>query len=274
MCTKSVCLMVGTPKGFTRSVLEGLLKRGSKVLFSCQDQNVGAKELHRLSSLYGADQVSFNPVDPSSRSSLESTLIRTLDIFGKINLVVNSTANNILKVGEEDLHGEIKDVETILDNRLIDEDVEGIRLMGDLAKEYLGRQNGFDGGTFLNLSSSTELRGGGGNDGCTVLGTAKALRRKIDSHGVKTVTIYQPTIEYPEISPACQINDNQHTPYSQWNRYSSYIREYTGYMAIHVGDTALPGSAWRFDKELRIQRVNMKDIRGDQTMKNVQQMKL
>ena len=34
-------------------------------------------------------------------------------------------------------------------------------------------------------------------------------------------------------------------------RYSAYCREYTGYMALHVADTASPGTAWRFNSELR-----------------------
>jgi hypothetical protein len=34
-------------------------------------------------------------------------------------------------------------------------------------------------------------------------------------------------------------------------RYSAYCREYTGYMALHVADTAQPGTAWRFNAQLR-----------------------
>jgi hypothetical protein len=55
-----------------------------------------------------------------------------------------------------------------------------------------------------------------------VLGTTRALglARNVTRHGVRTTTLYQPIIDYPELNMAAQITDDQHTPYNTWSRYS------------------------------------------------------
>lgn len=110
-----------------------------------------------------------------------------------------------------------------------------------IAVKYLGKQNGFQGGNLLNLSSSTELfhkttniqspssntlkpssvsRCEEGAETCSVLGTTRGLgvAKNVDVHGVKIFTVYQPSIDYPELSVAAQITDDEHSPYYQWNR--------------------------------------------------------
>ena len=96
---------------------------------------------------------------------------------------------------------------------------------------------------------------------------------------------FQPTIDYPDLSQAAQITDDSHSPHYKWDRYSAYVRDYTGlvpvfvfkeellsswasydrnekkssvryekiirYMALHVGDTAPPGTAWAFNKDIK-----------------------
>ena len=97
-----------------------------------------------------------------------------------------------------------------------------------------------------------------------MLGTTRALglEKRLAIHGVKTLTVYQPSIDYPDLSQAAQITDDQHSPYSEWNKYSSYTREYTGYMALHIGETQAPGTAWAFDKELRLKQILPEDVPG------------
>jgi len=82
------------------------------------------------------------------------------------------------------------------------------------------------------------------------------LSKHVDKHGVRTSTVYEPNIDYPELSVAFQITDDEHSPYYTWNRYSAYCREYTGYMALHIADTANSGTAWRFNSELRLEMVD------------------
>lgn len=256
---KQLCLVVGTPRGFTRSVLESLLKRGSRVLLSCRDSVLGDMEQQRLSSLYGKNQIHFSPVDHTSPLALESVFVKALDTFGEIHLIVNSTANDPLKVAREELATpDLSRLEESLDSRLLQEDVEGIRRMGGLAIKYLGKQNGFQGGSLLNLTSGVELQGGGSSAGsCTVLGTTRALglHTRCSQHRVRVTTVYQPTIDYPDLSQAAQITDDSHSPHNKWHRYSAYIRDYTGYMALHTGDTAPPGTAWAFNQDIRLEEI-------------------
>ena len=48
--TKNICVVFGKPRGFTRSVLEALLKRGSQVMMvsSESDATMAKTELNRL----------------------------------------------------------------------------------------------------------------------------------------------------------------------------------------------------------------------------------
>lgn len=258
-----IWLVIGTPRGFTRSVLEALLKRGSRVILACSDSALGVTEHTRLSGLYGASQVSLSLVEPGSVAAIESVLVRALDTHGGVSSIVNSTADEPLRISSAELSGGVGDVNQSLDSRLQQRDVDRINRISRLAVKYLGKQNGFPGGSYLNLTSSVELQPGGsrhhqpGGGGCSVLGTTRALglARSVARHGVRTTTIYQPTIDYPELNMAAQITDDQHTPYNTWSRYSAYCREYTGYMALHVADTAQSGTAWRFNTHLRLEQV-------------------
>jgi hypothetical protein len=58
-----------------------------------------------------------------------------------------------------------------------------------------------------------------------VLGTTRALglARNVARHGVRTTTLYQPIIDYPELNMAAQITDDQHTPYNTWSRWEDII---------------------------------------------------
>jgi len=271
----TTCLLVGTPRGFTRSVLESLLKRGSKVHFACSDEAVGTSEQKRLSALYGPGQVFFSSVEPSSASSLDLLFRKAVSTLGEVNMVVNSTANNALKLRKEELQRDMEVLEKDLDRRwenrgLLSEDVKSLKILTSLAIKHMGTDKGCEGGTVLNLSSGVELAGGGGLGSSTVLRTTQdlGLLEKVTTHGVKAVSVYQPLIDYPELSPAGQITDDGHTPYSQWSRYSAYIREYTGYMALHTGDTAPAGSVWKFNQSLRVEEVKPQDLQQNRNVVN------
>lgn len=319
--SSKICLVIGTPRGFTRSVLEALLKRGTRVILACPDPSLGRAEHKRLSGLYGPSQISFNVVQSGNVRALESLLLRALDTHGGVSCILNSTADDKLKVDRSELRGGVEEVDRYLNQKQQQHDVQAINNISKLAIKYLGKQNGFFGGSLLNLSSGTELLRpqprqqhnnnlniktvnqidavsqqqsgavqvsechpqlssyaaarhltttttppGGRRDRkevrpvsprCTVLGTTRALglSAQVAKHGVNVCTVYEPNIDYPELSAAAQITDDEHSPYYTWNRYSAYCREYTGYMALHVAETAPSGTAWSFNSDLRLQRV-------------------
>ena len=141
------------------------------------------------------------------------------------------------------------------------QDVVGLKRLGYLATKYMGKQNGWAGGTLLNISSSTEVTGGPRVRGdCTVLGTVRALglNSSVQRSGVKVCNVYQPRLHYSdtdlEVREAREEREDHH-PHSP-----SYIRDYTGFMALHLADTAGPGTAWNFSPEMRLQQVGPGDV--------------
>lgn len=241
------------------------------MLLACPDPQLGHSEQKRLSKLYGPTQISVSVVKPANVGSLESLLVRALDTHGGVTCILNSTADDKLPINRLELTGSLEDVEIYLNLKQQKHDVESINRISRLAVKYLGKHNGFSGGKLLNLTSSTELLHScqppsqsqlspssyQESSSCTVLGTTRALglSKNFDRHGVKMCTVYQPNIDYPDLSPASQITDDEHTPYYTWNRYSAYCREYTGYMALHAADTASSGTAWRYNVDMRLEQV-------------------
>jgi len=167
-----------------------------------------------------------------------------------------------IEIAAQDITAKLHHVEEEEEIYEQEEDVEGIRRLGRLAVKYMGKQNGFQGGNLLNLTSAVELSCSAGAGTCTVLGTTRALgmHNRAKEHGVRTTTVYQPTIDYPDLSQAAQITDDSHSPHYKWDRYSAYVRDYTGYMALHVGDTAPPGTAWAFNKDIKLEEVQPESI--------------
>lgn len=246
-----MCLVVGTPEGFTRSVLEALLKRGSKVLLTCSNKSAAFEEHKRLSGLYGPGQVFYSPCDHTDYNQLETVFLRALDTLGEIRLIVHSSASEPLQVGGEEVRGDIRAVDRRLDRYLMRRDVEGLARVSRLASKYLGQQHGWQGGTLLNISSSTELAAGRREaGGCTVLGTTRALglASRVRREGVKVCSIYHPGLEYSSLQLGSKEQEtDQPGP--------EYIRDYTGYLALHCAETAAPGSAWAFTPEMRLEQV-------------------
>merc|ERR1711874_185997 len=81
---------------YPRSVVEALLKRGSKVLLTCSNKSVAFEEHKRLSDVYGPGQLFYSPCDQTDDSQLESLFLRALDTLGEIKLIVHSSANDPL----------------------------------------------------------------------------------------------------------------------------------------------------------------------------------
>jgi len=260
---RQLCLVVGTPRGFTRSVVEALLKRGSKVLLTCSNKSVAFEEHKRLSDVYGPGQVFYSPCDQTDDSQLESLFIRALDTLGEIRLIVHSSANDPLQLQREDIQGDISKVNRKLDRFLLEQDVVGLKRLGHLATKYMGKHNGWAGGTLLNISSSTEVAGGPRVRGdCTVLGTVRALglHSSVQRSGVKVCNLYQPGLHFSDTDLELKSREMREEREDHHHHSPSYIRDYTGYMALRLVDTAGPGTAWNFGPEMRLQQVGPADI--------------
>ena len=90
--------------------------------------------------------------------------------------------------------------------------------------------------------------------------------------GVKECRVIIPG-EYHD-SEQIHITDDQHSPYTQFSksdimreierewmltlicfRNSNYVRDWTGYMAVHTAFTCPPGTVWAFDENFKVRQV-------------------
>ena len=151
---------------------------------------------------------------------------------------------------------------------VLQQDVAGLKRLGHLATKYMGKQNGWAGGTLLNISSSTEVAGGprvrGVRGDCTVLGTVRALglHSSVQRSGVKVFNVYQPGLPYSDTDLEVRTREREEREEREDHHHHSpsYIRDYTGYMALRLADTAGPGTAWNFSPEMRLEEVGPADI--------------
>ena len=97
----------------------------------------------------------------------------------------------------------------------------------------MGKHNGWQGGTLLNISTSTELTPGvdigSGHGQCSVLGTTRALGlvSGVERTGVRVCNVYHPAVDFTDHScRSAQITDDQHSPYGggDMDKYSCYLR--------------------------------------------------
>jgi len=226
--TKHICVVLGKPRGFTRSVLEALLKRGSSVMMGCSesDNNIGKSELDRLGQLYNSSQLRFSTLKDKCEMGrdIDKMFSDAKQQFGNINLIINSETS--LYQG--------------FNNHL-----------ENLAKKYMGKDHGNTGGVLLHVLSED-----GGNSEDDIKGRASSL---LDI-GVKECKLLRPKEEFHD-SEQIHITDDQHSPYNEFHKNSNYVRDWTGYMAIHTALNCDPGTMWTFDKNYKVVQVQSEDTK-------------
>ena len=116
-----------------------------------------------------------------------------MDTFGDISFIVNSTINDGMESNKKEVNPK-------------DGDTASICNMGLLATKYMGKQNGYQGGTLLNVSNSYDQP----------VSEKAGLAKSLALDGVKTCTVYKPSMDYPD--GEVQITDDQHSPYYQINK--------------------------------------------------------
>ena len=107
---QNICVVIGKPRGFTRSVLEALLKRGSHVMMVCSesDATIAKSELNRLGysfvclfltsinsflrKLYNSQRLQFSTIQEKCMKGrdIDQMFSKVQGKCGNINLIVNS----------------------------------------------------------------------------------------------------------------------------------------------------------------------------------------
>ena len=142
------------------------------------------------STLYGNKHIEFLALDQNRKSGLDSVFLKAMDTFGEISFIVNSTINDSMEVNKKEVNPEAL----------------SISKMGLLATKYMGKHNGYQGGTLLNVSNSYNQQ----------VNEKSGLAKSLALDGVKICTIYKPSMDYPD--GEVQITDDQHSPYNQINK--------------------------------------------------------
>merc|ERR1719411_2057487 len=92
--SKQISVVFGRPRGFTRSVLEALLKRGSSVVLVCSeaDGQLGRAEVARLSDLYSAQRIQMATIQGQCARGrdIDQMMAEARDKLGNISFIVNS----------------------------------------------------------------------------------------------------------------------------------------------------------------------------------------
>jgi len=200
-------------------VLEALLKRGSSVVLVCSeaDGRLGRAEVARLSDLYSAQRIQMATIQGQCARGrdIDKMMAEARDKLGNISFIVNSH-NCLYK--------------------------EFPRHLESLAIKYMGTDDGGPGGVLLHVHSNT---------GELAHTNVEERVARLLGQGVKECGVVRPGVEFPD-SEQVHITDDQHSPCSQHNKNSNYVRDYTGYMTVHTALTCPPGSTWAFDRNFKV----------------------
>ena len=144
-----VVIVSGGSSGIGASIVEELCGLGAKVV------NADLRE-----GTFQHERLVFSETDVSSRASVERTVEKAVDLFGKIDAVVNNAGINIpaLLVDEKEAHSqyELQD-DTFM--KMVDINQKGVYLMSQAVGRQLVKQGS---GVIINMSSESGLEGSEG----------------------------------------------------------------------------------------------------------------
>lgn len=132
-----VALVTGGAQGIGRAVVESLLKNEAKVSVLDMNQEAGEKSHKQLEELFGDGNCSFIQCDVTDGAKLREVFQRTVDQFGRLDIVINNAGINNEKNWEKTIQVNLTSV------------IKGTYL----ALEHMSKQHGREGGVIINVSS-------------------------------------------------------------------------------------------------------------------------
>ncbi|XP_022090129.1 15-hydroxyprostaglandin dehydrogenase [NAD(+)]-like isoform X2 [Acanthaster planci] len=138
----TVAIVTGAAEGLGKGFAECLLKKGAKgVCLSDINEPKGQETLRQLVAEFGQDRVMFVKCDVTSDSDMEATFSKTIEKFGRVNVMVNNAG---------------------LANEREPEICYNVNIMGltrgtFTAIKYMSPDNGGNGGKIINIASMAGL---------------------------------------------------------------------------------------------------------------------
>ncbi|XP_067128628.1 15-hydroxyprostaglandin dehydrogenase [NAD(+)]-like isoform X2 [Centruroides vittatus] len=131
-------LVTGGAQGIGRAVCEALLSRGCKVC--CVDVNgeKGQQTVEELQKTYGESNCTFAKCDVSSSEEFENAYLKAKHSFGTLNILINNAG--------------------VADDRAVDVNLKGVINGCNIALKYMGKNNGGNGGSVVNVGSIAALQ--------------------------------------------------------------------------------------------------------------------
>ncbi|XP_006630023.1 15-hydroxyprostaglandin dehydrogenase [NAD(+)] [Lepisosteus oculatus] len=132
-----VALVTGAAQGIGRAIVEILLKNESKVAAVDLNEELGEACRAQLSQEFGAENLTFIQCDVTDRGELQEAFKKTVDRFGRLDIVINNAGINNEKNWEKTIEVNLTSV------------IKGTYL----ALDHMSKEYGKDGGVIINISS-------------------------------------------------------------------------------------------------------------------------
>ncbi|XP_023225706.1 15-hydroxyprostaglandin dehydrogenase [NAD(+)]-like isoform X1 [Centruroides sculpturatus] len=136
-----VGLVTGGAKGIGKAICNILAKNNYRVIVTDVDSKEGIATATELQDLYGKENVMFMECDISSFGQFETTIVKVVQQFGSIDVIVNNAGildeNNWQMMVDINLNGSIHGT-----------------LLG---LQFMGKHKGYKGGTIINIASNAAI---------------------------------------------------------------------------------------------------------------------
>ncbi|XP_054882405.1 15-hydroxyprostaglandin dehydrogenase [NAD(+)]-like [Poeciliopsis prolifica] len=130
-----VALVTGGAQGIGRAVVQSLLKSSAKVAVVDLNKTVGEQLQAQLDADFGEERSAFIQCDVTEGDALRDAFQRTVDQFGRLDIVINNAGINNEKNWEKTIQVNLTSV------------IKGTYL----ALEHMSKEFGKEGGTIINV---------------------------------------------------------------------------------------------------------------------------
>ncbi|XP_029114993.1 15-hydroxyprostaglandin dehydrogenase [NAD(+)] [Scleropages formosus] len=136
LCGK-VALITGGAQGIGRAVAEALLMSDCRVSLVDLNRNVGEESKTKLDAEFGEEKSLFIQCDVTDSGALQDAFKRTVERFGRLDVVINNAGINNEKNWEKTIQVNLTSV------------IKGTYL----GLDYMSKEHGKEGGVIINVSS-------------------------------------------------------------------------------------------------------------------------
>ena len=184
-----VVIVTGGAAGIGLAVSRGFVEVGAKVMIADFAEDAGARAVEEVSRS-GTGSAAFAKCDVSSRTDVESLVDRTMELWGRIDVLVNNAGINVPRLlvdpaGKEELTEEIWD-------KVFAVNVKGQFLCAQAAARRMLENE--QGGVLINMSSESGLEGSEGQSAYAATKAAnqnltRSWAKELGNKGVRVIGV-------------------------------------------------------------------------------------